>query len=63
MTGFSVCAATTPGRAAESPANAMKTSASDSSMTSTTLAGVLCAEATKVSNVILNLSNIFFRLF
>ena len=63
MTGFKVCAATTPGSAADKPANAMKTSALDSLITLTTLSGVLCADATKVSYVIPNLSKIFSALF
>ena len=49
MTGLRVWAATTPGSAAERPARAMKISASEFLMISTTRSGVLWAEATKVS--------------
>ncbi len=49
-TGLTVCDATAPGSAAESPATAMKTSASLPLTSSSTLAGVLCAEATDTSN-------------
>jgi len=46
MTGRSVSAATAPGSAADRPAMAMKTSASDASTVARSLSGVRCAEAT-----------------
>lgn len=48
-TGFTVNEATTPGSAAERPAMAMNTSASLDETSSSTLAGVLCADATAMS--------------
>lgn len=49
MTGLTVNEATTPGSAAERPATAMKTSASLSLTSPSTLEGVLWAEATAMS--------------
>ncbi len=49
MTGLTVNEATTPGSAAESPAIAMNASASLALTSSSTRAGVLCAEATAIS--------------
>ena len=49
MTGLIVNEATTPGSAAERPAMAMNASASLPLTSSSTLAGVLCADATAIS--------------
>ncbi len=49
MTGFTVNDATTPGRAAESPAIAMNTSEPLPFTSSSTLPGVLWADATAIS--------------
>src|SRR5208282_5285088 len=50
ITGFNVRAATTPGRAAERPAIAMKTSVAGSRTSRSTLSGWRCAEATWTSH-------------
>lgn len=50
MTGLVVYAAMEPGSAAESPAIAMKTSASEPLTSCATLSGVRCADATAMSN-------------
>ncbi len=54
MTGLTVYEATAPGSAADSPAIAMKTSEPLLFTSSSTLPGVLCAEATAMSNCMPN---------
>ena|SRR5574344_2377411 len=62
MTGLTVYDATTPGSAAERPAMEMKTSASLPVTRSSTLRGVLWAEATAMSNWTPNFLNIAMAL-